>query len=114
MLAVQRLANIRPGPSKATAGSAQVGQSPQGPGYNHTGIKCPAHNPTPVALTSVQRENNALVLYRVSMPSNYCDRLNALYYTVQCSTTSTTDKQGNLVCQNGGTWNWVVNDTGQP
>jgi len=84
-------------------------------GYKQGNIKCPARKPTPPpALTSVQRENNALVLYRVAMPAGYCAKLDALYYKAVCSTTTTTDNQGNLVCQNGGTWSWAVNNTGQP
>lgn len=72
------------------------------------------------ALTGLERENNALILYGGwlvppcgSSPSLTCT-VNSLYYLPQCPSpgVQVTNKQGNLVCQ-GGTWQWVTNSANQ-
>ena len=65
------------------------------------------------SLTSLERENMALVLYRgAGLSTDLATRLTQQYYAPVCSGTVQSTSQG-LKCQ-GGTWNWVVNSAGQP
>jgi hypothetical protein len=62
------------------------------------------------SLTSVQRENNALVLYSgIGMVSDLATTLTRLYYAPVCSSGVVVSTNKGLECH-GGSWNWVVND----
>jgi hypothetical protein len=69
--------------------------------------------PTPPALNGVQRENNALVLYRgAGFDGNLAHTLERLYYRAVCSgTVQDTNTQHKCV---GGTWSWQENHDNQP
>ena len=79
-----------------------------------TNPKVKPWTPTPRALTGVERENNALVLYRgAGFDGILLHTLDRLYYRAVCSSGVVQDTNSEHQCV-GGTWSWVQNGLNQP
>jgi hypothetical protein len=79
-----------------------------------TNPKVKPWTPTPRALNGVERENNALVLYRgAGFTANLVQNLDRLYYIAVCSSGVVQDTNKEHQCVNG-TWSWQPNSTNQP